>query len=118
MNILILDDMEERHDAFREKFKNIECNIIHVTTAKECIEALKNNTFDLICLDHDLGGKETGHEVSKWIADNKNTHPMDKTKIIIHSYNPVGAIYIFQELRDVNIYSYIKPGYWKTSEML
>lgn len=48
-----------------------------VDKAHEAIQALKDHTFDLICLDHDLGGQvmvdssreDTGAEVARYILE-------------------------------------------------
>lgn len=58
MKILILDDQPERHEGFIKIFSRGGPNshkLTHAWTYDQCIEALKNNHFDMICLDHDLG---------------------------------------------------------------
>lgn len=92
MKILILDDREIRHEYFRNKWGKFE--LTHVYTAKECIEKLENNNYDLITLDHDLGDEEmvesgpnTGYEVAKWLAQHPEKQP---GWIYLHSLNSVG----------------------------
>ena len=92
--ILILDDDPKRHDQFRKNY--IGHNLIHVHDADTCIEALiENSLFDVIFLDHDLGGRvyvgtdehNTGSTVAKWLAENPSKC---SENIIIHSLNPAG----------------------------
>lgn len=91
--IFILDDMQERHDAYREKFPDAE--IVSTFDAKEAIASLSNDLdYNLICLDHDLGlrifvdtnDENTGSAVAKFLADKEIKCP-----IIIHSLNYWGA---------------------------
>jgi CheY-like chemotaxis protein len=92
-SIFILEDMDERIDAYRKKFPTDTLTVAR--TAKEAIEILeKNLNFDLICLDHDLGlrafvdsnDENTGYQVAKFLSMKYVSCP-----IIIHSLNPVGA---------------------------
>jgi len=55
MNILILEDDPLRMIAFRQRLEGH--SITHAEVAAEAIELLKKNSYDLILLDHDLGGK-------------------------------------------------------------
>lgn len=93
MRIFILDDMQARHDACRKKFPDAE--IISTYDAKDAITILSANlSYDLICLDHDLGNRifvstndeNTGSTVAKFLADKDI-----KCEIIIHSLNYWGA---------------------------
>jgi len=93
MKIFILDDMQERHDAYKRKFPDAE--IISTYDAKEAIVLLSNDlNYDLICLDHDLGlrifvdteDENTGSVVAKFLSDKDIKCP-----IIIHSLNCWGA---------------------------
>jgi CheY-like chemotaxis protein len=93
MKILILDDDQTRHDGFKKNL--IGFDLEHTYTSKECIEKLKNNTYNMVLLDHDLGGQvfvdsgeNTGWEVSEWLSKNPDKKPKH---IIVHSWNPVGA---------------------------
>ena len=97
--ILVLDDSPLRLNVFRQHFESQEIIVITVSTAQEAINALTSQEFDLICLDHDLGGKppmyygencdpshaNTGSEVARWMAQ----HPKPY-KVILHSRNPIG----------------------------
>lgn len=112
MRILILDDDETRLRMFHEKLNDPGDIVMKTRTAKECISELQNYTWDMLFLDHDLGGKvyqesgpETGYEVAKWLFDNPEKKP---EKIIVHSFNSSGSKNII-ELLPESIYS---PGIW------
>jgi DNA-binding NarL/FixJ family response regulator len=93
MNILFLDDDPNRHAYFYAEFSDW-ATMCH--TAQECIDHLARQDWDIVCLDHDLGGevfvgsdgKNTGMEVIRWIEKNN-----PKVKVfIVHSWNaPAGA---------------------------
>ena len=93
MNILILEDDPARIKKFLSKL--IGHNVKVTDDARTCIQFLKSGSWDILCLDHDLGGKinvasgnNTGYEVSKWLELNpENTPPT----VYIHSLNGVGA---------------------------
>ncbi len=108
--ILFLDDMKVRHDSFRLRFPNE--NITFVETAKEAIAILeKDLQWDVICLDHDLGGRifvdsedeNTGYQVAKFLSGKKMT-----CNIIVHSCNPVGA----KRMLDLLPNAYYAPMFW------
>lgn len=91
MKIFILEDDAYRNRAFREL-----CIGIDADFAESYDEAIRkfNGPYDVICLDHDLGGLtyvssssyNTGHNFCTWMPTN-TTNPA----VFIHSYNPVGA---------------------------
>lgn len=94
MYILILEDNDYRMTKFRREL--IGHRIDHAKTVKTCVEFILANKYDLIFLDHDLGGKEmvnstdeeTGYQVAVFIAsfgENK------KTPCVTHTCNPAGA---------------------------
>lgn len=96
MRILFLDDNLERWKSYR--FKTIGCVTKHVLTAKQCMLALMNDEkYDLVSLDHDLGGKtfqqekeNSGTEVAEFIKHMLPTYKYPD-RIVIHSWNPQGA---------------------------
>ena len=92
MRILILEDNHNRLKTFRRLF--IDSEIVHVETSKEAIEKLKESSWDMLFLDHDLGGQEgvasgenTGWEVADWLSKNPDKKP---PHIVLHSCNAVG----------------------------
>lgn len=116
MRVLILDDSEIRHRRFKEKF-SLETDILtHTYTVEECIEAMTNNEYDMVCLDHDLGGQEmvpsgpgTGYEVCEWMVQNQDRVP---NIVILHSFNPPGRDNMSRLLGNFGIRSTQHPGYW------
>ena len=125
MKILILEDDLNRMEQFQCRVKelnernNFKSEIIHVETAEDCIAELEKITdvkdkFQLILLDHDLGGEvyvdtsreDTGSEVARWI--NNNPEKIHGTFIITHTFNPAGAKNIVDLIPDC---LYV-PGIW------
>ena len=73
-------------------------------TAAEAIAALGREPFDVVSLDHDLGGQayvdssepETGMEVVRWIVANRPVIP----SVIVHSLNEKAAERMVQALKE------------------
>lgn len=93
MRIFILEDNQERIEAFKKYLNSHELTI--VSEALEAIKLLeKDLNYDFIFLDHDLGGQifvnvaeeNTGSTVARYLTDKEI-----KGNIIIHSFNPIGA---------------------------
>ena len=98
--IFILEDNIERQKLFRRVLG--EYNLTIVDNAKDAITSLKEDLeFDILFLDHDLGNmvyvdiseENTGSMVAKFLSDKTING-----KIIIHSFNPVGAKYMLELL--------------------
>ncbi len=92
--VLFLDDYSMRLKWAAEEFE--EDDLVAVTTAAGAIMALENyGPWDLVMLDHDLGGevfvdrmrKDCGMEVVRWIVKNKP----EITEIVVHSGNQNAA---------------------------
>lgn len=110
MKILILEDDAERIKLFRQNLIGHDLDI--TDSSKQAIKLLKSNKYNVIFLDHDLGGKQnvasgedTGYEVALWLSKNPERKP---NQIIIHSYNPVGR----QNMKAVLPDAIIAPGVW------
>jgi len=105
MKIFILEDSKERIAIFRSKLIGHELTIAE--TAADAIRLLDGNAYDIIFLDHDLGGEEmvgvrgknTGSEVVRWMKPNLTNY----CPVIIHSLNAPAAQYMKQELEDVGV---------------
>jgi hypothetical protein len=90
MKVFILEDSDSRIEWFKQHFPNADI----AKTAKEAYIYLENE-YDLIFLDHDLGGEilvdsnkdNTGYQVAKFISSSINKN----TETIIHTLNPCGA---------------------------
>lgn len=93
MNILFLDDDPVRGNHFISAFPYARW----VKTAAECISQLqREDKWDLVCLDHDLGGQvyvdsgreDCGMEVARWLYNNQ---PKNIKVIYVHTLNtPAG----------------------------
>ena len=116
---LFLDDDKIRHAKFMEM--SIGHVVTQAWTAQEAIEALRQNAYDVVFLDHDLNGavyvdsfgeEETGYTVAKWIADNASL--VNIGRIIIHSYNQVGAQNIYNVLAGIprETHSFREGAFW------
>jgi len=126
MHIFFLDDDPDRVLAFR----NAVCdhNLIVATTAQEAIEIINDQTFDLLSLDHDLGGKVycpsdalSGFALVEVILE----LPVNKLPkhVIIHTRNQCGAanmlIPLMEEPRiELYVARFGYPEYWKILDML
>ncbi len=95
MKILFLDDSQTRHDEFARIYSGHE--IVHAYSARQVLEALSREPFDLVSLDHDLGDRDVvgdGLGVSAWIAQ----FEWPDTEFVVHSVNPVGGRAMVQTL--------------------
>ena len=101
--IFVLDDSHERLDYFREQLDHENIVLVVAETAEDAISKLNNHSFDLICLDHDLGGEvyvnshelNTGYQVVQKMPE-MNIHPT----VVIHSWNMQGATMMADYLND------------------
>ena len=91
--IFILEDDITRIDWFRKEFANHQLFIaMDADGGKQAVHCEK---YDLMFLDHDLGGKvfvnsedsNTGFQVAKEILKSRNAG----TPVVIHSWNPIGT---------------------------
>ncbi len=94
MRIFILEDNSRRVVKFRRELIG---NIVdHAETLDVGRKMIHENEYDLIFLDHDLGGKEmvdsvdedTGYHLALFIADDDANRD---TLCVVHSCNPAGA---------------------------
>lgn len=89
MCILVLEDNLSRQDTFRRRYPDA----VIVATAPDCIERLAE-PWDLIYLDHDLGGnklpdsdsEDCGMVVVRHIIEHE-PQQLKATEFIIHSAN-------------------------------
>ena len=82
---------------------------IHIKTAWEAIEVLKQGRVTAISLDHDLGPPEagSGYDVAKWIEE-QAFHKKDQSPdliVSIHTDNPVGRQNIKYAIKNAEKYS-------------
>lgn len=103
MNILILEDDPIRMVQFRQRLSDagLPHTIVHCQRAAEAIAALASNRFDLILLDHDLGGRtdvdhtdtqeDCGMRVAEWFSIRPERVRM-QGPIVVHSINGPAAL--------------------------
>ncbi len=110
MKFLILEDDPKRHKHFKRNLIGHEVTI--KVTVPEITQLLQEKEWDVISLDHDLGGKvfvpsgpDTGFAVAQWLYYNPNRKPK---LIVIHSFNEAGASSMIDYLPEA---SYL-PGAW------
>jgi hypothetical protein len=106
--IFILEDDPMRIMAFREACigKDLTvCMDVHAAKAEW------NPPYDVICLDHDLGGEvmvnseeeNTGFQFVRFLTEPQPFQALMKSAFFVHSYNPEGAHAMCQQL--------LKSGY-------
>lgn len=110
-NVLFLDDMEERHKAFVNRFgMQDNVRIYQARTASEAIELLKQRTYVQAFLDHDLsledimcppGGPSkvpTGMDVVNHLCSLK-WEELPVKNVIVHSMNEPAATQMVSRLQ-------------------
>lgn len=94
MRIFILEDNSDRMMKFRRELMGH--TIDHAETVEQGTSMVANNIYDLLFLDHDLGGEvmvdslknNTGYRLAEFIA---SFTPNKNTPCVVHSCNPGGA---------------------------
>jgi CheY-like chemotaxis protein len=103
--ILILEDDPDRMKIFRLALEERH-EIMHVETAQQAIDCLEFQVFDVVFLDHDLGGEtyvseanvNTGSEVARYMATGLGC-TWYAMPIVIHSMNIPAAEKMEHKLR-------------------
>lgn len=103
--VLFLDDDHHRIAEIRERAEELSLDLTVVETADDCIAELKQRMFDLVMLDHDLGGEtycdssrqDCGMEVVRWLKSNGGSHGA----FMIHTMNEVAAATMYMELKEL-----------------
>lgn len=114
--ILFLDDDDYRIKLFKTRhFASIVKTSHSAKFALSCCDP-----FDIASLDHDLGGEylpsdeNSGYGVAKYISTMKDP----PKKIIIHSFNQVGASNMYYAMKGLNVYiaKFNSEYYWSLLE--
>ena len=104
MRVLLLEDDYNRVEMFQKRIKelnerntySVPSELVHAETVDKFIEEFQKSVFDLILLDHDLGGEiyvdikrdDTGSGAARWIQKTYgDIHPV----VITHTLNQAGA---------------------------
>ena len=114
MSILFLDDDRERTKTFLSLVPFATC----VETAAECIEQLRAKEWDIVFLDHDLGGEiyvstdnpNTGSGGVRWIAEYRDVVVV--RCFICHSLNPDGRKSMVSGLQSLGYNAHSVPFAW------
>lgn len=125
MKVLFLDDRQKRIDVAVERYKDDDLTVVR--TAEEAIGVLSSTLngstlrdpdtwqgWDLVCLDHDLGGesfvdsnrKDCGMEVVRWMTAFRGPLNQIAKKVIIHSSNLGGAMTMYCALDARGYYTF------------
>ena len=91
MKILIIEDAEVRQDRLKKILSSITENIDCTKYAQEGIELLEKNAYDVVFLDHDLIGAQSGSHLTMEWANRPQSFATQKPIVIIHSMNGEGA---------------------------
>lgn len=117
MKILILEDDPTRILQFKSNL--IGADVTYVDTAESAKKVLIQEQFDVLFLDHDLGGEQNtssdpdgnnGYAVALFVKENPQHMP---GTIIVHSLNPSGVQAIMTSLMNVNVETIRLPFAWK-----
>lgn len=95
--VLFLDDRSKRIHSALNKYKN--CDLTIVATAVECLRFLSEEDWDVLFLDHDLGGEEfvnpesktCGMQVVRYLEKTGWPEGKKRPSIVIHSSNIFAA---------------------------
>ena len=104
--ILFLDDNNERIETAIKYFSSDDYDLMIAKTAHHAIKLLKIQGFELVYLDHDLGGEvfvnsnreDCGMEVVRWMCSNKMK--INVGRVIVHSWNYPAATEMRNKLKD------------------
>jgi len=118
MNVLFMDDDPGRRAAFLERVPSS----FVVDNAMDCIKALSEKPWDVVFLDHDLGGEvyvdtgreDCGMEVVRWMEDNL---PIVGS-VIVHSLNGPASKEMVNRLDDANYNVTHIPFAWVNETVL
>lgn len=110
MRVLFLDDDKTRVAEFEERTG---LKVHHVLKPTEFGDAIRNQKYDVIMLDHDLGYEDNfwnGQKACKLLAANRSWTGDDQT-VIIHSANPVGVANMMAELKHAD-HLHVSAVHW------
>jgi CheY-like chemotaxis protein len=101
--VLFLDDDRRRAAHFLAMVEGLDLDLTIVETADECIVRLGERAFDVVFLDHDLGGEiycdssrqDCGMEVVRWLGHNRASHG----RFVVHTHNEIAGATMFIGLR-------------------
>ena len=112
MKILLLEDDYNRVEMFQKRVTELNernthrepYEIVHAETVEQFKSAMQSSEFNLILLDHDLGGEiyvdinrdDTGSGAARWI---KQTYGDIHPTVLTHTLNQTGADNILELIK-------------------
>lgn len=119
MKVLFLDDMESRANTFRTKFPDL----VWCDNSASAIEKLRDNDYDLVCLDYDLdltNPGDFGMNVVSRLIDLKNRRNDSEwawqawchvvgMKYVVHSTNLIMGLRMTDVLCDMGYNAHYVP---------
>jgi len=90
VNILIVEDDPVRADWFSDIFEPMGFDVRLAVDAAQALDQLRETTFDILFLDHDLGMGLNGSQLLFKVLCGPKTFRRPK-HVWIHSENPVGV---------------------------
>lgn len=91
LRVLIAEDIKDRQEILISLYRSHAW--ILVDTAYRAARLVQAYDFDVISLDYNLKGEETGADIANTIRYSRNS----RARVIIHSMNPDGA----QEIKNI-----------------
>lgn len=118
MNVLFLDDSPERRSRFTSLVPHGQC----VETAQECIDRLASQSWDVVFLDHDLGGEammptthqNSGSAVVRWMIEQRS--PV--RYVVVHSLNSPAATGMVSDLKGAGYAAEYHPWGWQNADAI
>jgi CheY-like chemotaxis protein len=106
MRLLVLDDEQNRHDAFQQRCPCDE--LTHVFNVEEALNAVRCTRFDVATLDYDLCAVSSGLE---FVTQMITLVPPDNwpARVLVHTQNPAKGLRMTERLRDAGIASQYVP---------
>lgn len=112
VKVLILDDDQARVDLYKKNNPDVG-TWVHYMCPFKAAEDLSKNTYDLICLDHDLGEIDKKPVDAMPLVAKLREHGLPaKTTVFVHSMNVVGSRNIHSDLSALDNKVLLVPGAW------
>lgn len=108
MKILFLDDSHQRHAVICTYLKDIWDVFNWAETSSAAINYLKQNDYDIVLLDHDLGDPKDKINNGRVVVDYMIKNDIHPSVVVVHSWNSPRAREMTQTLQmaGVNVTRY------------
>lgn len=121
IKILILDDDDERVAILHQNVQQ-HALVTRVLEREHFQTMITRTDYDLVMLDHDLGGEYdnqrwNGSEAARFLAENKSV--IGSRVIVIHSMNPVGSANMARIIGQADGFEvFVVPWGWETIKIV